>query len=158
MPIQFERVVLKRQLGHARPTHDHEAGVKYDGKRKSVQGLAQEPHNTTGKQYITPSSPAQESPPRLDTYSTTSPLATMFGPRIYFVSALACIIAAVSASPVLEARRNVTVPQRNSTTGQRVNSSSSANNTARPINVTINNISECSLPCQWMVHIDRGFL
>ena len=59
VPSKFERLVLKRQLGYARPTHDHEAGVKFDGKRKSVQDLAQEPHNATWKQYITPSAAAQ---------------------------------------------------------------------------------------------------
>ncbi|KAI0812750.1 hypothetical protein BC629DRAFT_962257 [Irpex lacteus] len=71
---------------------------------------------------------------------TLSPhLTTMFGSRIYLVSALACIVSMVSAGPVLEARRNVTVPQRNSTTGARVNSTSSANNTRTGLNVTINN-------------------
>ncbi|KAI0088008.1 hypothetical protein BDY19DRAFT_994430 [Irpex rosettiformis] len=66
----------------------------------------------------------------------------MFASRLYFVSALACIFAVVSAGPVLEARRNVTVPQRNPTTGQRVNSSSSANNrNPSGTNRTINNVT-----------------
>ena len=67
----------------------------------------------------------------------------MFGSRLYLVSAVAIAITAVSAIPRPLGNATAPVlPQRNATTGQRVNSTSSANNTAPVgLNTTINNVT-----------------
>ncbi len=67
----------------------------------------------------------------------------MFGTRVYLASAVAIVITAVSAIPRPLGNSTAPVlPQRNATTGGRVNSTSSANNTM-PVgmNSTINNIT-----------------
>ncbi|KAI0763132.1 hypothetical protein BC629DRAFT_979722 [Irpex lacteus] len=65
----------------------------------------------------------------------------MFGSRLYLVSAVAIAITAVSAIPRPLGNSTAPVlPQRNATTGQRVNSTSSANNTTpMGMNTTIHN-------------------
>ncbi len=67
----------------------------------------------------------------------------MFGSRLYLISAISIAITAVSAIPRPLGNSTAPVlPQRNATTGQRVNSTSSANNTV-PVgfNTTINNVT-----------------
>ncbi|KAI0770855.1 hypothetical protein BC629DRAFT_1532959, partial [Irpex lacteus] len=67
----------------------------------------------------------------------------MFSSRLYLISAISIAITAVSAIPRPLGNSTAPVlPQRNATTGQRVNSTSSANNTV-PVgfNTTINNVT-----------------
>ena len=68
----------------------------------------------------------------------------MIGPRVYLFSAVAIVVTTVGAipRPFIGNSTAPVIPSRNATTGQRVNSTSSANNTI-PLNrnVTINNIT-----------------
>ena len=68
----------------------------------------------------------------------------MIGPRVYLFSAVAIVVTTVGAipRPFIGNGTAPVIPSRNATTGQRVNSTSSANNTI-PLNrnVTINNIT-----------------